>query len=240
MLLRAAAVRRGPASFSGGPTPAEAGVCASPGRHGDAARVLSETGHPVVAALELEAPGRARRRAWSGSACRRRAPRPAAPTRPRWPTSTRRGAAAHRRSPVRPAPLGIGARMLESAADDFETRGEPVRAFDCYRVLLRLGKATGSFEKVAEGSLNASASPTEDRRAAMQYYDDFLAYASSRRSGTPPPWRPARRPSTASGWASRRTGTTWSVAAEPWTRAARANQPTTGPSFVRQRAPVRD
>ena len=45
-------------------------------------------------------------------------------------------------------------RRLEQVADDFETRGERERAFDCYQILLKLGKESGQFENLAEGYVN--------------------------------------------------------------------------------------
>ena len=85
---------------------------------------------------------------------------------------TNEGAAAARE-------LSTTQRLLEVVADDFETRGEIQRALDCYRLLLRLGKDTGSFENVAEGYLNTiRILVREDQRFyAFQFYEDFLAYA---------------------------------------------------------------
>jgi tetratricopeptide (TPR) repeat protein len=72
-------------------------------------------------------------------------------------------------------------RLLEACADDFETRGERERALDCYAVLLQLGKDTGSFENVAEGYLNSIRllAGSEQRLLVLQYYDDFLEFASA-------------------------------------------------------------
>jgi tetratricopeptide (TPR) repeat protein len=72
-------------------------------------------------------------------------------------------------------------RLLEACADDFETRGERDRALDCYGVLLRLGKDTGSFENLAEGYLNSIRllAGSEQRSLVLQYYDDFLEVASA-------------------------------------------------------------
>jgi tetratricopeptide (TPR) repeat protein len=72
-------------------------------------------------------------------------------------------------------------RLLEGCADDFETRGERERALDCYGVLLRLGKDAGSFENVAEGTLNSIRllAGGEQRLLVLQYYDDFLEFASA-------------------------------------------------------------
>ena len=69
--------------------------------------------------------------------------------------------------------------MLEELADEFERRGQRERAFDCYGILLRLGRDTGSFENVAEGYLNAIRLLAADDQKfyVLQYYEDFLAYA---------------------------------------------------------------
>jgi tetratricopeptide (TPR) repeat protein len=74
----------------------------------------------------------------------------------------------------------IAQRLLEACADEFETRGESDRALDCYGVLLRLGKDAGSFENVAEGTLNTIRllASSEQRLLVLQYYDDFLEFAS--------------------------------------------------------------
>src|SRR5947207_372647 len=69
--------------------------------------------------------------------------------------------------------------LLEELADDFERRGQSQRAFDCYGILLRLGRDTGSFENVAEGYLNAiRILKVDDQKFyVLQYYEDFLGYA---------------------------------------------------------------
>ena len=71
-------------------------------------------------------------------------------------------------------------RLLEACADEFETQGEGDRALVCYGVLLRLGKDAGSFENVAEGTLNTIRllASSEQRLLVLQYYDDFLEFAS--------------------------------------------------------------
>ena len=67
-------------------------------------------------------------------------------------------------------------RLLEEAADGFEGRGLRERAFDCFQVLLTLGAETGSFENLAEGSLNCIRILREDhlKYYAIQYYFDFI------------------------------------------------------------------
>lgn len=68
--------------------------------------------------------------------------------------------------------------LLEAAADGFETQGLRERAFDCYQVLLTLGK-DGAFENLAEGYLNCIRILQEDnlKYYVLQYYEDFQAMA---------------------------------------------------------------
>jgi hypothetical protein len=74
-------------------------------------------------------------------------------------------------------------RRLEQVADDFETRGERERAFDCYQILLKLGKDSGQFENLAEGYLNCIRVLKDDNLKfyVLQYYEDFVKLALERR-----------------------------------------------------------
>ncbi|MCC6216116.1 MAG: HEAT repeat domain-containing protein [Polyangiaceae bacterium] len=54
-------------------------------------------------------------------------------------------------------------RELEPAADRFESVGQRERAYDCWQVVLELGKLTGEFEHVIEGAVNAIRILREDR-----------------------------------------------------------------------------
>jgi hypothetical protein len=159
--------------------PLDWALCASRlGRHGEAARALSDAGHPALAAIELEAAG-------AGAAARLEWERVLRD--PRLADRPYETALAHfnlgealLRIDERTAgtrELVIAGRMLEVVADDFESCGEHERAFDCWCVLLRLGKDMGSFENVAEGYLNAIRVLADDHTRAAQYYDDFLQYA---------------------------------------------------------------
>jgi hypothetical protein len=67
-------------------------------------------------------------------------------------------------------------RLLEEVADDFETRGERERAFDCYNILLKMGRDSGSYENLAEGYINCIRVLKEDNLKfyVLQYYEDFL------------------------------------------------------------------
>ena len=73
-------------------------------------------------------------------------------------------------------------RLLEEAADDFETRGQRERAFDCYQILLEMGRRSGVFENLAEGYLNCIRILKEDglKFYVLQYYEDFLGEATKR------------------------------------------------------------
>jgi hypothetical protein len=73
-------------------------------------------------------------------------------------------------------------RKLEQVADDFETRGERERAFDCYQILLKLGKESGQFENLAEGYVNCIRVLKEDNLKfyVLQYYEDFIKLALQR------------------------------------------------------------
>ena len=73
-------------------------------------------------------------------------------------------------------------RRLEEVADEFETRGERERAFDCYQILLKLGRDSGQFENLAEGYLNCIRVLKEDNLKfyVLQYYEDFIRLALQR------------------------------------------------------------
>ncbi len=73
-------------------------------------------------------------------------------------------------------------RLLEEVADDFESRGERERAFDCYAVMLKLGRDAGSYENLAEGYINCIRVLKEDNLKfyVLQYYEDFLRISLER------------------------------------------------------------
>jgi hypothetical protein len=159
--------------------PLEWALCAARmGRRGEAARVFSEMGHPALAAIELEAAGAA------------------AAARLEWERVLRDERLAGRPYETALAHLSLGEALVASAIaraacaswdrgapargrrDEYETGGDTERAFDCYRVLLQLGRDMGSFETVAEGYLNMiRIMATLDQERTLQYYDDFIAYA---------------------------------------------------------------
>jgi hypothetical protein len=73
-------------------------------------------------------------------------------------------------------------RLLEEVADEFDSRGERERAFDCYAILLKLGRDSGSYENLAEGYINCIRVLKEDNLKfyVLQYYEDFLRISLER------------------------------------------------------------
>jgi tetratricopeptide (TPR) repeat protein len=212
--------------------PLEWAFCASrTGRRGEAARVFSETGHPALAAIELEAAGAAAaaRLEWERVLRDERlAGRPYETALAHLSLGEALMRIGDRSGGLRE--LGEAARMLEVVADDFETGGETERAFDCYRVLLQLGRDMASFETVAEGYLNMIRNiiDTDDRRA-VEYYDDFIAYAVENKE-----WYAAAMAAREVAEYSLRLGLVWDRhylerAAELWIETAHANQAANGP-----------
>jgi tetratricopeptide (TPR) repeat protein len=74
-------------------------------------------------------------------------------------------------------------RLLEEAADAFENSEQRERAFDCYQIILELGRRSGAFENLAEGFINCVRILQEDnlKYYALQYYEDFLRVALNER-----------------------------------------------------------
>jgi hypothetical protein len=156
---------------------------ASQGRPREASRVLAGAGHTALAAMAVEASGdwAAARQLWQvvlGEERLRGCPYEAALVQ------FNLGHALQRLGDAEGARRAMAATQtqLEELADDFETHGDRERAFDCYAVLIRLGKETGSFENVSEGYLNAIRLVTDaDYRAetVLEYYEDFLELSVS-------------------------------------------------------------
>ncbi|MEO8877712.1 MAG: HEAT repeat domain-containing protein, partial [Polyangiaceae bacterium] len=73
-------------------------------------------------------------------------------------------------------------RMLEEAADHFENVGQRERAFDCFQVLVQIGRDGGTFEDVLEGFVNCIRILREDHMKyfALQYFDDALKSAKDK------------------------------------------------------------
>lgn len=69
--------------------------------------------------------------------------------------------------------------LLEQAADRYETIGQRERAFDCYEVLIAIGRESGQFEHVLEGYVNVIRILREDhlRYYALQSYEEAVAAA---------------------------------------------------------------
>ena len=70
-------------------------------------------------------------------------------------------------------------RLLEEAADTFESSGVRERAFDCFQVLVEIGRASEQFEHVLEGYINCVRILREDhlKYYALQYYEDAAVAA---------------------------------------------------------------
>lgn len=75
----------------------------------------------------------------------------------------------------------LSMHLLTAAADGFEQTGQRERAFDCYGVLLTMGRE-GSFENLAEGYLNCIRILREDglKYYVLQYFEDFQELAKKR------------------------------------------------------------
>lgn len=74
-------------------------------------------------------------------------------------------------------------RLLEEAADYFESVGQRERAFDCFQVLVQIGRESGMFEDVLEGYVNCIRILREDhlKYFALQYFEDALQAAKERK-----------------------------------------------------------
>jgi tetratricopeptide (TPR) repeat protein len=70
-------------------------------------------------------------------------------------------------------------RLLEEAADHFESVGQRERAFDCFQVLVQIGRESTMFEDVLEGFVNCIRILREDhlKYFALQYFEDALSSA---------------------------------------------------------------
>jgi HEAT repeat protein len=69
--------------------------------------------------------------------------------------------------------------LLEQAADRYETLRQRERAFDCYQVLIVIGRESGEFEHVLLGYVNAIRILCEDnlRYYAVQSYEEIVQVA---------------------------------------------------------------
>jgi tetratricopeptide (TPR) repeat protein len=73
-------------------------------------------------------------------------------------------------------------RLLEEAADHFESVGQRERAFDCFQVLVQIGRESQMFEDVLEGFVNCIRILREDhlKYFALQYFEDALLSAKEK------------------------------------------------------------
>jgi hypothetical protein len=73
-------------------------------------------------------------------------------------------------------------RLLEEAADHFESVGQRERAFDCFQVLVQIGRESGAFEDVLEGFVNCIRILREDhlKYFALEYFEESIAAAAER------------------------------------------------------------
>jgi tetratricopeptide (TPR) repeat protein len=223
--------------------PHEWALCASAqGRPREASRVLAAAGLTALAAIAVESAGDwgAARLLWERVLAEERLR-----SRP-YETALAHfnlGVALRRLGDSDAARRELAATQtrLEELADHFETRGDRERAFDCYSVLIRLGKETGAFENVAEGYLNAIRLVTEaDYRAetVLEYYEDFLEYAAACSE-----WHAAALLAQDAAEFSLRLGLTYERhyrqrAASLWNEAARHNAVNGGPPEVSENALV--
>ncbi len=129
-------------------------------------------------------------------------------------------------------------RLLEEVADEFETHGERHRAFDCYCILLKLGKDSGSFENLAEGYINCIRVLKEDNLKfyVLQYYEDFLRIALEREE-----YHAAATVFREAADYARRVGLVYDRgylkrAAETWWKAAEKNERDGGPVEITENA----
>ena len=129
-------------------------------------------------------------------------------------------------------------RLLEEVADEFETRGERHRAFDCYCILLKLGKDSGSFENLAEGYINCIRVLKEDNLKfyVLQYYEDFFRIALEREE-----YHAAATVFREAADYARRVGLVYDRgyikrAAETWWKAAEKNERDGGPVEITENA----
>ncbi len=73
----------------------------------------------------------------------------------------------------------LAVRLLEEAADHFEAVGLRERAFDCFQVLIQLGREHRTFEDLVEGFVNCIRILREDhlKTFALQFLDDAIGLA---------------------------------------------------------------
>jgi hypothetical protein len=77
------------------------------------------------------------------------------------------------------AAIVAAVHRLEAAADRYEALGQRERAFDCYEVLVAVGRESGELEHVLEGYVNSVRILREDhlRGYALETYEEAVAAA---------------------------------------------------------------
>jgi hypothetical protein len=77
-------------------------------------------------------------------------------------------------------------RLLDEAADHFESIGQRERAFDCFEVLVQVGREGGAFEDMLEGFVNSIRILREDHlwRFALEHFDTAIDTALERGEAT--------------------------------------------------------
>jgi hypothetical protein len=183
-----AAMGRADALLSKVPPAERAPVLASQGRMADAARQMEEAGQIAAAAVYRE-----RAKDWSGARTlwSRLASRMAVSIEggeDAYVTALVRfdlarcarlcGDAAQAREAI-----VASVRLLEEAADHFESIGRRERAFDCFQVLVQIGREGGAFEDVLEGFVNSIRILREDHLKydfALELFEEAIAAATAR------------------------------------------------------------
>jgi HEAT repeat protein len=129
-------------------------------------------------------------------------------------------------------------RILEEVADEFEIGGERHRAFDCYCILLKLGKDLNSYENLAEGYINCIRVLKEDNLKfyVLQYFEDFLRISFEREE-----YHAAATVCREAADYARRVGLIYDRgymkrAAETWWKAAEKNERDGGPVEITENA----
>ena len=153
---------------------------AAMGKPGDAAREMEAAGRLVAAATHLE-----RAEDWRGAGALWSRLSRSMPTGPgAYEAALVQGNLARcalRCSETRASHEALvrAVHLLEEAADHFEAVGLRERAFDCFQVLIQLGREHRSFEDVVEGFVNCIRILREDHLTvhALRFLDDAIASA---------------------------------------------------------------
>jgi tetratricopeptide (TPR) repeat protein len=77
--------------------------------------------------------------------------------------------------------ISASVRLLEEAADHFESSGQRERAFDCFQVLVQIGGQEGAFEDAVEGFVNSIRILREDHLkhdSVLELFEEAIAAAT--------------------------------------------------------------